>query len=32
MGIYDANGKLSLPNFEQSALKSATSELLKEGP
>lgn len=31
MRIYDVNGKLSLPSFEQSALKSATSELLKEG-
>jgi ethanolamine ammonia-lyase large subunit len=32
MRIVDANGRLSMPSFDQSRLKSATAELLKEGP
>jgi ethanolamine ammonia-lyase large subunit len=32
MRIVDANGRLSMPSFDQSRLKSATAELLREGP
>jgi ethanolamine ammonia-lyase large subunit len=32
MRIIDANGRLSMPSFDESRLKSATVELLKEGP